>query len=96
MLRSELRWTPSPVVDMAVFFDQGTVAASTTALDLHDLKRGWGIGARLHGPTHTALRLEVVHDNRLQRASGRLARGWFAVIAAALVLPGCVAAINLR
>lgn len=31
------------------------------------------------------------HDNRLHRASGRFARGWwFAVIAAALVLPGCV------
>ena len=62
LLRSELRWTPSPVVDMAVFFDQGAVAASTTALDLHDLKRGWGIGARLHGPTYTALRLEVAHS----------------------------------
>ena len=62
LLRSELRWTPSPVLDMAVFFDQGTVAASTSALDLHDLKRGWGIGARLHGPTYTALRLEVAHS----------------------------------
>jgi hypothetical protein len=62
LLRSELRWTPSPVVDMAVFLDQGTVAASAGALDLHDLKRGWGIGARLHGQTFTALRLEVAHS----------------------------------
>jgi surface antigen Omp85-like protein len=62
LLRSELRWTPSPVVDMAIFLDQGTVAASAGALDLHDLKRGWGIGARLHGPTFTALRLEVAHS----------------------------------
>jgi len=62
LLRSELRWTPSSVVDMAVFVDQGTVAATAGALDLHDLKRDWGIGARLHGPTFTALRLEVAHS----------------------------------
>ena len=32
----------------------------------------------------------ILHDRRMQRASGRFARGWwFAVIAAALVLPGC-------
>ena len=62
LLRSELRWTPSPVVDMAVFLDQGTVAASASALDLHDLKRGWGIGARFHGPTFTVLRLDVAHS----------------------------------
>ncbi len=62
LLRCELRWTPSPLVDMAVFLDHGTVAASAGALDLHDLKRGWGIGARFHGSTYTALRLEVAHS----------------------------------
>jgi hypothetical protein len=60
--RSELRWAPSSVLDMAVFVDQGTVASRPAALDLHDLKRGWGIGARLHGPTFTALRLEAAHS----------------------------------
>lgn len=62
LLRSELRWTPSPLVNMAVFFDQGTVAPSAGALSLGDLKRGWGIGARFHGDTSTALRLEVAHS----------------------------------
>jgi hypothetical protein len=62
LLRSELRWTPSPLVDMAVFLDQGTVASSPGEFDLRDLKRGWGIGARLHGQTFTALRLEVAHS----------------------------------
>jgi hypothetical protein len=62
LLRSELRWTASPLIDMAVFLDQGTVAPSARALDLTDLKRGWGIGARLHGDTFTALRLEVAHS----------------------------------
>jgi hypothetical protein len=62
LLRSELRWTASPLLDMAVFFDQGTVAPSVGALTFTDLKRGWGIGARLHGDTYTALRLEVAHS----------------------------------
>jgi hypothetical protein len=62
LLRSELRWTATSVVDMAVFLDQGTVAANPTALDLHDLSRGWGIGARVHGPTFTALRVEAAHS----------------------------------
>jgi len=62
LFRSELRWTAAPVVDMAVFLDQGTVAPRAGALDLHDLKRSWGIGAQIHGPTFTALRLEVAHS----------------------------------
>jgi hypothetical protein len=62
LLRSELRWTPTSVVDTAVFVDQGTVAASAGELDLHDMKRSWGVGVRFHGPTFTALRLEVAHS----------------------------------
>ena len=53
LLRGELRWTASPVVDMAVFLDAGTVAASVGALDVHDLQHSWGLGARLHGSTYT-------------------------------------------
>jgi hypothetical protein len=62
LLRSELRWTPTPLVDMAVFLGQGTVAPGVAALDLHDMKRDWGFGARLHGSTLTALRLEITHS----------------------------------
>ena len=62
LLRSELRWTPTPLVDMAVFLGQGTVAPGVAALDLHDLKRDWGIGARFHGSTFTALRIEITHS----------------------------------
>ena len=47
---------------MAVFLDEGTVAPSPTALNLHDLNRGWGVGARLHGPTFTAVRFEIAHS----------------------------------
>jgi hypothetical protein len=62
LMRSELRWTPSPLINMAVFLDQGTVAPSAGALSFNDLKRGWGLGARFHGDTYTALRLEVAHS----------------------------------
>lgn len=63
LLRSELRWTASPFVDMAVFYNQGTVAPSISDLDLHGLKHAWGFGARLHSSTTTALRLEVTHSS---------------------------------
>ena len=62
LLRSELRWTPSPVVDMAAFLDHGFVAPTVRALSFRDVKRGWGIGARLHGPSSTVLRLEMAHS----------------------------------
>ena len=62
LFRTELRWTASPLIDMAVFVDQGTVAPSAGALSLADLKRGWGIGARFHGDDFTALRIEVAHS----------------------------------
>jgi hypothetical protein len=62
LLRTELRWTASPFVDMAVFLDQGKVAPRVGDLNLRDLRRGWGIGARVHGSKFTALRLEVAHS----------------------------------
>lgn len=62
LLRGELRWTPAPVVDMAIFLDTGTVAATVGDLDVHDLQHSWGLGARLHGSTFTALRLQVAHS----------------------------------
>jgi hypothetical protein len=61
LLRTELRWTASPMVDMAFFFDQGKVAPRVGLLNLDDLKRGGGVGARFHGPNFTALRVEVAH-----------------------------------
>ena len=62
LLRGELRWTASPIVDMAAFVDTGTVAARVGLLDLHDMQHSWGIGARIHGPSYTALRLQVAHS----------------------------------
>jgi hypothetical protein len=62
LLRSELRWTASPLLDMAVFFGEGKVAPRVEDLDLHHLHSNVGIGARFHGPSFTALRLEITHS----------------------------------
>jgi hypothetical protein len=62
LLRGELRWTPASILDMAVFMDEGNVAPTVRGLGLQDLKRGWGVGARFHGDTFSALRLEVAHS----------------------------------
>lgn len=62
LLRSELRWTAAPVLDMAVFFGEGKVASRVEDLDLHHLHNDVGVGARIHGPSFTALRLEVAHS----------------------------------
>jgi surface antigen Omp85-like protein len=62
LLRGELRWTAAPMVDMAVFFGEGKVAPRVQDLDLHHLHRDVGFGARIHGPSFTALRLEVAHS----------------------------------
>jgi len=74
LLRSELRWTASPMVDMAAFLDQGMVAPRLPALDLQGLHRDVGIGVRFHGSTFTALRLEIV----------RSAEGWRYNVATAI------------
>lgn len=71
LLRGELRWTPASILDMAVFMDEGDVAPTVRALSLQDLKRGWGVGARFHGDTFSALRLEVAHSDE----------GWHAYMA---------------
>lgn len=62
LLRSELRWTPSPVVDMALLLDHGTVAPRLRDLSIGGLQRAWGLGMRLHSSTSTVLRFEVAHS----------------------------------
>jgi hypothetical protein len=47
---------------MAVFAGAGKVAAQVRDLNFHDLHRDAGFGIRFHGPTFTALRLEVARS----------------------------------
>ena len=59
LLSGEYRWRPSRYLDMALFLDAGQVAASRHDFDLDEFDVAWGIGARFHGPTFTAFRIDV-------------------------------------
>ncbi|HKT81290.1 MAG TPA: BamA/TamA family outer membrane protein [Vicinamibacterales bacterium] len=56
---AEYRWEAGRFVDMALFYDAGTVAARVEDLDLTNMTRSFGGGIRLHMPTFTAVRLEL-------------------------------------
>jgi hypothetical protein len=59
LLTGEYRWRPSRYLDMAIFLDAGQVAASRQQFDTGEIETAWGVGARFHGPTFTALRVDV-------------------------------------
>ena len=59
LLTGEYRWRPSRYVDMAVFLDAGQVARNRGDFDLSEFETAWGIGARFHGPSFNALRVEI-------------------------------------
>jgi hypothetical protein len=63
LLTGEYRWTATRFLDMAVFYDAGKVALDVDELDLRNLKRAYGIGARFHGGKRTVLRLEVARND---------------------------------
>lgn len=63
LLSGEYRWIPSRVLDMAIFVDTGKVASARRDLDLGHLKTAYGIGARIHGPTVTPLRIDVARGS---------------------------------
>ena len=63
LLSGEYRWMASQVIDMALFVDAGTVAPRRGDLRLRDLKKDVGIGIRLHGPTFTAVRLDLARSS---------------------------------
>lgn len=44
---------------MALFIDAGQVAADRNDFGLGRFDTAWGIGARFHGPTFNALRVEI-------------------------------------
>lgn len=64
LLSAEFRWTPNRnAVDMAVFYDAGTVAARRGDLSLDRLKRNIGVGIRFHGLGVTPLRAELARGS---------------------------------
>jgi hypothetical protein len=59
LLSGEYRWRPSRYLDMALFIDAGQVAPDRRDFDAGNFDTAWGIGARFHGPTFNAVRIEV-------------------------------------
>jgi hypothetical protein len=62
LLSGEYRWTPAQVLDMALFVDAGEVGARPGDFAWRELKTDYGIGARIHGPSFTAFRLDVARS----------------------------------
>jgi hypothetical protein len=64
LLQGELRWIPNRYgLDMAIFYDAGTVAPDRSRLSLSDLETNVGIGLRLHSPTTTPIRIDVARGS---------------------------------
>jgi hypothetical protein len=57
-LQAEWRVIANRFIDMALFYDAGTVSARRNDLDLHDMKTDYGLGFLLHGAAATPLRIE--------------------------------------
>ena len=67
LLTGEYRWRPSRYLDMAVFVDAGQVAREQSELSFSRLETDYGIGARFHGPSFNALRIELAHGREGMR-----------------------------
>ena len=59
LLTGEYRWRPSRYLDMALFIDAGQVAPNRRDFDVSAFETSWGLGARFHGLTFNALRIDV-------------------------------------
>jgi outer membrane translocation and assembly module TamA len=59
-MSGEFRWIPSRLLlDVAIFYDSGKVAARREDLNFKQHHHNWGLGFRFHGPLATPLRIEV-------------------------------------
>jgi hypothetical protein len=73
LMNAEFRWLPARGLDMALFYDGGKVASRRDQLDFNGWKSNVGIGARIHGPLMTPLRIDLAVGNegwRLVISSG--------------------------
>jgi hypothetical protein len=59
LVTGEYRWRPSRYLDMALFLDAGQVAPDRHDFRFGDFEVNWGVGARFHGPTFSAFRIDV-------------------------------------
>jgi outer membrane protein assembly factor BamA len=68
LLQGELRWIPNRYgLDMALFYDAGTVAATRADLDSSRMKSDVGIGIRLHSLVATPVRIDLARGSEGMR-----------------------------
>jgi hypothetical protein len=72
----EYRWTPSKFLDMVVFYEAGKVTADESDLSFTGLVNSYGIGARLHGPISTPIRLEYARSEEGSRIIFAFSPAW--------------------
>jgi hypothetical protein len=63
LMSADWRVLANHFIDLALFYDAGKVAATTSDLDLNGLKSDYGLGIRLHGPLSTPLRIDFAKSN---------------------------------
>jgi hypothetical protein len=63
LLQGEWRANINRFLEMALFYDAGTVAAKRHDLSLSGMKDDYGVGFRFHGPISTPLRIELAKGN---------------------------------
>lgn len=63
LLQGEWRASVNRFVEMALFYDAGKVAASSSDLDLHGMKTDYGFGVRFHSAISAPLRIELANGN---------------------------------
>jgi hypothetical protein len=61
VVNAESRWALWPHLDVAAFFDAGSVAARVDDLDFAETSAGAGV--RLHTKNKTLIRFDVAHSN---------------------------------
>ncbi len=72
-ISAEYRWEPAPALEFALYYDTGKVYGHDRSFDFKSLRKDFGIGIRVKGPTGTFLRLDISKSDegrRLQFAFG--------------------------
>ena len=60
--QAEYRWLAAPPIELAVFYDIGTVSAPGEDLDFDDSKSNWGVGLRIKNFRTTLVRLDYARS----------------------------------
>lgn len=63
LLAAEWRILLNQFAEAALFYDAGKVARRASQLDLHGLRRDYGVGFRIHSATSTPIRIDVARGD---------------------------------